>query len=165
MRHASVTSAKMRSPLKETMRVNPSGGGRSKKKIVIALVLTSLVDAFSIMLLYLLVNNTGNGSTVELNRAEKLPMAVKNEALVHGTLVRIEGSRYFLGDNLIDKNLLPQALQKIKFQSPNGADSDSLIIQADKGIDFAMLAPVIRAGSVTGFHKFKFAVLQEESSL
>jgi len=142
------------------MRLGPSGGLRSKKKMVMTLILTSLVDAFSIMLLYLLVQNTGNGSTVELMKSEKLPVAVKTEALHEGTLVRIEGRQYFLGTQPIDGAALAQKLQEKKTDA-----NDSLIIQADKNVDFAMLTPVIRAGSISGFHKFKFAVLQGESKL
>jgi biopolymer transport protein ExbD len=165
MRNASVADIKLRSPLSEVMRVNPRGGARPKRKMVMALILTSLVDAFSIMLLYLLVQNTGNGSTIELNKAEKLPTASKAEALHNGTLVRVEGSRYFIGDQQVDQTQLAQLLQSKKAGLGVGEDSESLIIQADKAADFAMVAPIVRAGSVTGFHKFKFAVLQGESSL
>lgn len=165
MRTVSVVEKKLRSPLKEAMRVNPQGARRSKKKMVMALVLTSLVDAFSIMLLYLLVQNTGNGSTLELNKSEKLPTAVKAEALHKGTLVRIEGRRYFVGEQQVEQVQLAQRLQETKAAQASNEESESLIIQADKGIDFAMIAPVVRAGSISGFHKFKFAVLQGESQL
>jgi biopolymer transport protein ExbD len=165
MRNASVTDAKLRSPLMDAMRVNPRGGARPKRKLVMALILTSLVDAFSIMLLYLLVQNTGNGSTLELSKAEKLPTAMKAEALHTGTLVRVEGSRYFLGDQPVEQTQLAQRLQAAKAALGTSDGSDALIIQADKAADFAMIAPIVRAGSVTGFHKFKFAVLQGESSL
>lgn len=163
--HASIADVKMRSPLSEAMRLIPNGGGRSKKKIVTTLILTSLVDAFSIMLLYLLVQNSGNGSSLELMKSEGLPIAVKTDALHQGTLVRIEGQRYFLGDQLIATEALAQKLQEKKAELGTGEQAESLIIQADKNVDFAMLTPVIRAGSVSGFHKFKFAVLQGESNL
>jgi biopolymer transport protein ExbD len=172
MKHASVTNVKMRSPLRDAMKLGSNGAGRSKKKMVTTLILTSLVDAFSIMLLYLLVQNTGNGSTIELQKAEKLPVAVKTEALHEGTLVRIEGRQYFLGTQPITSEQLAQKLQEKKASLNGGLGgmvvsdaNDALIIQADKNADFAMLTPVIRAGSVSGFHKFKFAVLQGESKL
>ncbi len=167
MRHESVSDIKLRSPLLEAMRVDPSARGRrSKKKTVMTLILTSLVDAFSIMLLYLLVQNTGNGSTLELTKSEKLPTAVKTEALNAGTLVRIEGNRYFIGDQQVESVALAQKLQEQKAQVGASSDqAESLIIQADKSVDFASLTPVIRAGSISGFHKFKFAVLQGESTL
>lgn len=168
MRHESIINGSLRSPLREAMSVDlGKRGGRGKKKMVMTLILTSLVDAFTIMLLYLLVQNTGNGSTLELQKAEKLPTAVKTEALHEGTLVRVEGNRYYLGDQQIDQVTLAQKLQERKAQLGAGRsdDVDALIIQADKATDFASLTPVIRAGSISGFHKFKFAVLQGESQL
>jgi biopolymer transport protein ExbD len=164
MSQASFKESSMRSPLKEAMRVDPSSrGSKRTKKVVATLILTSLVDAFSIMLLYLLVQNTGNGSTVELMNSEKLPSAIKTEALHDGTLVRFDGRNYFLGEQMISQEELAQRLAERRQQLDK--DQDALIIQADRSVDFAMLTPVIRAGSVSGFNKFKFAVLQGEQDL
>lgn len=162
MRHATVNDSRMRSPLQEAMVLNPKRGQR-KRKMVVALVLTSLVDAFSIMLLYLLTQNTGNGSTIELNKSESLPTAIKTEALHMGTMVKIEGTRYFIGDQPVEAMQLATRLQEIK-ATASGELAENLIIQADKQLDFSMLVPIIRAGSVSGFHKFKFAVLQDEGA-
>jgi biopolymer transport protein ExbD len=169
----------------EAMRVDPSTGGRrSKKNMVTTLILTSLVDAFSIMLLYLLVQNTGNGSSLELLKSEKLPTAVRAEALHEGTLIRFDGRNYFLGEQRVEQFALAQKLQELRHQlttqnqgstqsanlssnpSSNGNESaNALIIQADRSVDFASLTPVIRAASISGFNKFKFAVLQGETKL
>ncbi len=169
MRQQSVCEAKLRSPLMEAMRVDPSSGGRrSKKSIVTTLILTSLVDAFSIMLLYLLVQNTGNGSSLELLKSDKLPTAVKAEALHEGTLIRFDGQRYYLGEQPVEQIALAQKLQELHHQLSTlnqGDKANSLIIQADRSVDFASLTPVIRAASISGFNKFKFAVLQGESKL
>lgn len=163
MRHTSVTDGALRSPLREAMTVNPSSrAAGKKKKIVMTLILTSLVDAFSIMLLYLLVQNTGNGSTLELNKSEKLPLASKAEALHEGTLVRVEGNRYFIGDQAVEQVELAAKLQAQKARLGQGEKSEAIIIQADRASDFASLTPIIRAGSVSGFHKFKFAVQQAD---
>jgi biopolymer transport protein ExbD len=165
MRHATVKTTKMRSPLNEAMRLNPRGGGHSKKSIMATLTLTSLVDAFSIMLLYLLVQNTGSSSTLELQQSEKLPTAIKTQALNPGTLVRIEGDKYFIGEAEVTQMELAKELQKVKAGQDlmmAADEKESLIIQADKDADFSKIEPVVRAGSITGFHKFKFAVLQGE---
>ena len=166
MRTSSVTDAKLRSPLTEAnalMQLTGNGRGRrSKKKIVVTLVLTSLVDAFCIILLYLLVQNSGTNSTLELQRADRLPMASKIEALHEGTLVRVERGQYFIGTLPVSQHQLAAQLQAIKARLGDSADNSSLIIQADRTSDFSALVPVIRAGSITGFNKFKFAVLQAE---
>jgi biopolymer transport protein ExbD len=162
MRHAQVNEARMPSPLQEAMLLNPKRGTK-KRKMVVGLVLTSLVDAFSIMLLYLLTQNTGNGSSIEMNKAESLPTAIKTEALHAGTMVRIENNRYYLGEQPVEIAQLAMRLQEVK-ATASGEKAENLIIQADKTMDFSLLAPVIRAGSISGFNKFKFAVLQDEGS-
>lgn len=166
MKHVSVKDLKMRSPLNEAMLLRPSKKA-GKKKIVAALILTSLVDAFSIMLLYLLCQPSGNGSTLELAKTDNLPSAVKAEAVQEGTLVRVEGNHYYLADKEVSEGRLAQELQRIKasFGERNDDESRSIIIQADRAADFAALTPVVRAGSITGFNRFKFAVLQEEGEL
>lgn len=163
MKYASVNDTKLRSPLKEALLLKPRKS-RAKKKAVTTLVLTSLVDAFSIILLYLLVQNTSNGSTQELLKTESLPLAMKIEALHKGTVVRVEDGKYFINDELVRSSDIAKKLQALKEQLGNSEDASSLIIQADKSDDFSGLAPVIRAGSITGFNKFKFAVIQDDSA-
>lgn len=166
MKHVSVKDLKMKSPLNEAMLLRPKKKA-GRKKIVAALILTSLVDAFSIMLLYLLCQPSGNNSTLELAKTDNLPSAVKAEAVQQGTLVRVEGDRYFLDDQEVPELQLARKLQQIKagFGERTDDESRSIIIQADKGADFAALTPVVRAGSISGFNRFKFAVLQEEGAL
>ena len=172
MNHASVRDNQLRSPLKEAMLLRPSQK-RGRRKVTAALILTSLVDAFSIMLLYLLCNGTGNGSTLELDKTQGLPVAVKSGPISAGTLVRVEGDQYFLQTGPRQEMAVPsvqlaQRLQELKAQLLGSGKSEeeasSLIIQANRDLDFSKLAPVIRAGSITGFHNFRFAVLQEEGA-
>ena len=165
MKRSSLAYAKVRSPLMEAMTLRPNKRRGGKKTLTAVLVLTSLVDAFCMILLYLLVQNTGNGSTIELGgKMDKLPVAVKTEALHQGAVIRVERNRIFIDEKQVDSSQLAQRLQEVRAQR-KGEDAGSLIIQADRGINFAALAPVVRAGSISGFHKFKFAVLQAEGSL
>ena len=163
MNHASLKDYQLKSPLMEALLLKPRKKS-GKRNMVAGLILTSLVDAFSIMLLYLLCQPTGNGSTLELAKAENLPTAVKTAALNNGTIVKVEGHHYYLNNVEIQPVQLAQQLQLIKanFGSRTDDDSRSLIIQADKSVDFSDLTPIVRAGSVSGFNKFKFAVLAQE---
>jgi biopolymer transport protein ExbD len=147
----------------EALKLNPRRR-TSKKKTVVTLVLTSLVDAFSIMLLYLLFQSNGAASTFELMKSENLPTAMKAEALHQGTVVRIEDGRYFISEEEIGLVGLAARLQELR-ATQSGEAAESLIIQADKNTDFSMLAPIIRAASVSGFNKYRFAVLQGEATL
>ncbi len=167
MNHASIKDYRLKSPLMEALLLKPRKKS-AKKSMVAGLILTSLVDAFSIMLVYLLCQPTGTGSTLELAKAEHLPKAVKTAAVNNGTIVRVEslnnGRHYFLNDAEIPPVQLAAKLQEIKagFGSRTDDDARSLIIQADRSVDFSDLTPIVRAGSVSGFNKFKFAVLQQE---
>lgn len=165
MNHASVRENRMRSPLNEAMLLRPTSS-RAKRKMTAGLVLTSLVDAFSIMLLYLLINGSGNGSTLELQKTQGLPTAVKSVAIHSGTVIRIERGQYFVGEVPVQQVQLAQRLQELKatLVGKSEDEQNSLIIEADRDVDFSMLAPVIRAGSITGFNQFKFAVLEDEGS-
>lgn len=164
MNYASVREPKLRSPLLEAMQLRPQRK-KMKKSTVVGLVLTSLVDAFSILLLYLLFQQSGVDSTFEFKtKTANLPVAVKAEGLHSGTLVRVENGRYFLGDEPLDLRTLASRLQKIKAELGEDVSASALIIQADRGIDFSDLTPIIRAGSISGFNKFKFAVQQAEGT-
>jgi biopolymer transport protein ExbD len=162
MNTGNVNQSLLKSPLMEAMRLNPRKGGAKRKKLVATLILTSLVDAFSIMLLYLLVQNTGNGSTIELTNATKLPVAVQSTALHDGTLVRLSNGKMFLGNEEIPAASLAARLQEeLRKLVAKGNTEPALIFQADRDSDTSGLINVIRAGSVSGFHTFKFAVLQD----
>ena len=163
MNHASIRDNQLRSPLQEAMTLRPNQK-RRKRKMTTALVLTSLVDAFSIMLLYLLCTGSGNGSTLELNKTQFLPLALKSEAINKGTLIRVENGQYFVGEQAVAQPQLAQRLMELKASLAGKPEDEAsaLIIQANRDVDFSALAPIIRAGSITGFHQFKFAVLQDE---
>lgn len=154
----------MRSPLQEALVLKPRKG-KSRKKLVAALLLTSLIDAFSIILLYLLVQNSGVESTLELDGVDRLPLATKIESIHNGTILKVDAGSYYINDQAVPVSQLAAYLQKLKEQEGLEESGHSLIIQADRMTDFSGLGPVIRAGSIAGFNKFKFAVLQGEGQL
>ena len=66
-----------------------------KKILASTLILTSLVDAFSILVIYLLLNTTANPETLDID-GMKLPMASQSIALKSATTVRIHGKKVLL---------------------------------------------------------------------
>lgn len=152
------------SPLLGTSILKPS---RQKKNrtLAAALTLTSLIDAFTIMVLYLLVAGSGTPSQLELKGEQRnLPVATQDTPIDGGTVVRIDGDKYFVDGREIRLSQVAEALRQIqlKFKPSALSPQASLVIQADKQADFAKLTPIIRAGSISGFNKFKFAVIHEE---
>lgn len=152
------------SPLLQASVLKPTKK-KSTKSLAQVLVLTSLVDAFTIILLYLLVAGNGTPSQIQLNADEKnLPVATQSKPLDVGTIVRVENGKYFVEGQEYALNQIAEALRQIrtKFVPSSLQPQASLVIQANKQLDFSQLTPVIRAGSISGFNQFKFAVIQGE---
>ena len=152
------------SPLLGTSILKPTSK-KKNKTLAAALTLTSLIDAFTVIVIYLLVAGQGNPSQLQLNADEKaLPAATQLTSLDTGTVVRIENGKYFVEGKETALSQVAEALRQVrtKFVASTLEPQASLVIQADKKIDFSQLSPLIRAGSISGFNQFKFAVTQEE---
>lgn len=157
-------SKSFNSPLLQASVLKPSSK-KNKKSLATVLVLTSLVDAFTIILLYLLVAGTGTPSQLQLDADEKnLPVATQAKPVDAGTIIKIEGGKYFVEGRETTLAQIAEVLRQIrmKFKPSEIQPQASLVIQANKKIDFSHLTPIIRAGSISGFNQFKFAVIQEE---
>ena len=156
------------SPLKRTMlgsrlesqsKIRPTGGGY-RRSMVAGLMLTSLVDAFSILVIFLIMNHSANQDVVNLGEKLQLPSARDSQIIQEGVQVRIEAGNYFVEDKPTSLAQLIVDLKNIN-QKSEGAKKEGLVIVADKGLDYESLSPVILAGSQAGFTKFKFAVVQK----
>jgi len=154
----------MNSPLLGASLLKP-GQGKKKKNLAAMLSITSLIDAFTVIILYLLVAAQGTPSQLDLKADEKnLPVASQAKALDAGTVIRVEDGKYFVEGKQIALSQVAEVLRqiKLKFVPSDIQPHASLVIQANKQLDFSQLSPVIRAGSISGFNQFKFAVIQEE---
>jgi biopolymer transport protein ExbD len=157
-------SKTVNSPLLQGSILKPSKK-RNKKSLATALVLTSLVDAFTIILLYLLVAGTGTPSQLQLNADEKnLPIATQATPIDAGTIIKIENGKYFVEGKETALSQIAEVLRQIRmnFKPSDLQPQASLVIQANKKADISQLTPIIRAGSISGFNQFKFAVIHEE---
>lgn len=158
------TQSNSNSPLLNSSKLKP-GGKKTKKTLAAVLVLTSLIDAFTVIILYLLVAGAGTPSQLNLKADEKnLPVASQLKSLDAGTIVRVENGRYYVEGKETSLSQVAEALRAIKdkFVPSDLQPQASLVIQANKQLDFSQLSPLIRAGSISGFSQFKFAVIQEE---
>ena len=155
-------NSQRRSPLKDTQEL---GGKKSKGKgfgrdLGLALPLTSLIDAFSIIVIYLLIGTQGSGIEADIPVHMKLPIANHSQSVEkeHPTL-RIQKGRYFLNDKVVSASQLTNRLSELKEKS---ADKNiELMIQADTEMKYAELDPLIKAGSLAGIEKLKFAVVPQ----
>jgi len=129
----------------------------TRKGLMFTLTLTSLIDAFTIIVIYLLVNFGNPNQNTKLNGSIELPQAVKNDDVGEGTVVSIKNGRYFFETKEVTLAEITRDLVEV-IQKKSG--DQNLLIEADKSTDYQALSPIILAGSQAGFHQFKFAVLQ-----
>ncbi len=141
-------------PLKAMQRVRADGQTRKEKSLFFSLNLTTLIDAFCILVIFLLSNMNTRVQTIQDNQKIILPVAMKSEALDAGLVVRIEQNQFFLENKSVNKNDLAKAVLAAK-----KSDMTSLIIQADRNSEYENIALVLRAGGQAGYEKYIFAVM------
>ncbi|MCC7405233.1 MAG: biopolymer transporter ExbD [Bdellovibrionales bacterium] len=162
MKFSALKTEMMNSPISNQATVRPRKS-IFRRPLVTTLILTSLVDAFSILVIYLLVN-TGAATEPLDSKQLQLPFASQSEVLQAGLVIRIENNRYYLNDQEVRSTILGDALEKANSALVDKGDerSGKAIIVADQNVKFEDLNPVITACSQTQIKKIKFAVYPEE---
>jgi len=163
MNFGSIKDIQIKSPLDEMAQVRPAGSSRSIVSVVAPLMLTSLVDAFAVIVIYLLVSTTQGAKELDTKRDIKLPIAKQSKILEAGVSLRIVNNEYFIKEEIYT---LPELLSELKtmsetFKSESDPREGNLIIQADKNSDYKSISPVLSVASQSGFEKIKFATLEE----
>lgn len=163
MRKSFVDHSQRRSPLTEMLRLKGTKKSGMGREMAIALPLTSLIDAFSIIVIYLLIGTQGGGIESKVPTNFNLPLAQYSQTLTEETpILRIEKGRYFLNDEQISLNNLGAKLQKLQAQKKSDAVvKKALMVQADTEMRYADLDPLLRAGSQAGIEQLKFAVVPQ----
>ena len=146
------------SVLANTSMIRPRGGGH-RRTMIASLMLTSLVDAFSILVIFLIMSHSTNNEIVNTDKIV-LPTAKESSLIQAGVVVRVEAGRFMVEDKPVALGNLVAHLKALN-ASVAVARREGLIIVADRQMDYADLSPVILAGSSAGFTKFKFAVIRK----
>lgn len=133
---------------------------RARRAGVAGLMLTSLVDAFSILVIFLIMNNATSSESLNIGKKVQLPAVTEGGLIQEGINVRVEDGRIFIEEKPVDKGSLISTLKSLN-QNATVAKKEGLIIVADKALDYEDLNPVILAGSQAGFTKFKFAIIKK----
>jgi len=144
----------------QTLRNSGMTANAEKTSLAVALPLTSLIDAFSIIVIYLLIGTQTGGVDTNLPGQLSLPMAESGAQILHeAPTVRIEKGLYYINDQEVPVAQLGARLAQIKETLEK--DKIEIVIQGDKKMTYASLDPLIRAGSEAGIQKLKFAVTPE----
>lgn len=147
-----------RSPILEAQQMPGKARKRNVfRELALALPLTSLIDAFSIIVIYLLIGTQSGSFEVKVGPVQ-LPtadhsMSVDKEIPV----LRIQKKEFYINDQKIASSQLQQKLVDLK---KNSKEKDvEIMVQADQNMSFDELDPLIKAGSLAGIEKFRFAVI------
>ena len=127
-------------------------------------MLTSLIDAFSILVVYLLMSFSSSGEMAYMSSDLELPKASTLERLDRHSIIRITEKSYFIENKPVDlKGILPLLVSLKKQLSKRYGETsemgETITVQADRKTLYSRLSPVIQACAQAGFGDVKFAVL------
>lgn len=146
-----------RSPLQQAQSLKGESKNARVKELGLALPLTSLIDAFCIIVIYLLIGTQSTGIETKVPGQLQLPTAENAQSVEKETAtLRIEKGNYFLNNQAIGRSLLSSKLSQLKKSSTEAVE---LLIQADTEMAYADLDPLIKAGAEAGIEKLRFAVI------
>ncbi len=153
----------MRSPLKEGSRLRP-WGHRFQKTMQATITLTSLIDAFVILVLYLVVASSPSDNTIDVDSQINLPQTKIMTEPDGSPVVVYKNNHFYIDDKAISDSNLKDSLKALaaKFASSFKNNEAAIVIQADEDIGFEKLQPVLIASSYAGIKHVKFAVLQKD---
>lgn len=143
------------------------------------MMLTSLMDIFTVLVLYLIVNQ-GAGVTLDAPRAVKIPDSVVEASprrsvvmAVSNTEVLIQGVAIVTVEEVLESKQdyiepVRQEMLRIKAVAAEQGDrgiseSAEVTILADRGVPFKILKKLMSTSSSAGFDKISLAVNQKEN--
>nr|WP_281502034.1 biopolymer transporter ExbD [Alcanivorax sp. S6407] len=150
-----------------------------KHKTVAALNLTSLMDIFTILLIFLLVNNN-NAAKLPDNKDIQLPESVAQELpsevltiQISPTDIIIEGQRIASTEAVQkqEERTVEAIIEELKFRASQALVVDpeedrEIMILADRDVPYVVIKKLMRSCMETPYTKVSFAVLKvaEEES-
>ena len=158
----------------------PSRVKRHKNKFAMdtGLNLVSLMDIFTILLLFLLFHVSGEEETITVPDIVSLPASISTVKPEPTTTVYITGNLILVGDKKVantqdvlkssepgidslEKELLSQMSQNVQ-DGEQSVRQDKIIIMGDKMIPFTLLKKVMYSCSMAGYPTLSLAVIQKE---
>lgn len=128
------------------------------KSVVVPLTLTSLVDAFCMLLIYLIMATSGD-SSLEPTEGIKLPEVTKGEVLVDAPTVTISGTQYLYQNQLFD---FP-ALKAKMLSQKNLFSKHKAIVEADQATPYSSIEPLMVIMSELDVESIQLAVSSQEN--
>jgi biopolymer transport protein ExbD len=143
---------------------------RARRMLVAALMLTSMVDMFSLLVIFLLQSFSTSPMQVPLASEIHLPAAMSGSEVTDGPVLAINGEAVFLDEKSIGNPilvlkkpaLLTAELEKIKSAwmkaHPTETFSGELNLQADSSLSSVLVSRFIDIAVSQGFSSVRLAV-------
>lgn len=127
------------------------------------LLLTALIDAFSILVIFLLMSFSSTGEILYIGKGTELPKAANTTVIERFPVVKIDEGKVYLEDALIEGNSLTAGLLELrqKWQEQHVGEEypGTLTVQADRRVKYEVLNQIVVAASQAGFSDMKFAAV------
>ena len=142
--------------------INPEHGNH-KRTVTGDLLLTALIDAFSILVIFLLMSFSSTGDILFISKDQELPKASKAEVLERNPIVKIEADKLYLEDKeIVAGNLIAELIALRKQFAETRPDQEYpgiVTVQADRRVKYEVLNQIVTAASSAGYGDIRFAVL------
>ena len=139
-------------------------GSRHKREVHAELLLTALIDAFSILVIFLLMSFSSSPEILMTGKLE-LPKTATGEQLDRQPVVRTEDGKLFVEEKETTPDGLVQALldvrKKFTDTHPGEVFPGIITIQGDRRLKYEALSSIVQASSQAGFSDIKFAVVSK----
>jgi biopolymer transport protein ExbD len=140
-------------------------GGQYKRNIAADLILTALIDAFSILVIFLLMNFSSTGEILMIGKNQELPKAHLAEVLERNPVIKIDSDQIYVEDKLVDAKSITAELLELRKKhtelNPNGEFPGIATIQADRRVKYELLNQIILGMNQAGYSDIKFAVVMK----
>lgn len=134
-----------------------------KREVHAELLLTALIDAFSILVIFLLMSFSSAGEVLNTGKGVELPQAAMGEQLDRQPVVKVEEGKIFVEDKETPvANLVASLLdlrKKFAETRPGEEFPGIITILGDRRLKYEVLNSIVLASSQAGFSDIKFAVI------
>lgn len=138
-------------------------GAKLKKQISADLLLTALIDAFSILVIFLLMNFSSTGEILMIGKDQELPKAHMADTLERNPVIKVDAGQIYVEDKAVTANTITAELLELrkKYQElhPKEEFPGIATIQADRRVKYDFLNQIILAMNQAGYSDIKFAVV------
>lgn len=152
-----------------------------KSKSAPGLMLTSLLDMFTIILIFLIVSFEAEDHEFQLDESIELPESTSRSVFKPAINVAITDEQILVEEDLVvefdgrpaqefyEEGQIPTLVTRLEadfadFRNNKGKDPDEeaiILVQADKDLEYKTLYLVLRSASVAGFTKYRMATMKK----